>query len=186
MNDAAIIDLYFKRDEQALTLTEEKYGQKLRGIAFGILSDRMMAEECENDTYLRAWNAIPPASPKEHFFAFLAKIIRRLSINRLRDGARQKRNADLVALTAELELCLPCGEDVEGTVDEKLLMKSISDFIKALPKEQRLVFVRRYWYLDSVEQIASRLGIGQSKVKSILSRGRKRLKEHLEKEGFSV
>ncbi len=186
MNDAAIIDLYFKRDEQALTLTEEKYGQKLRGIAFGILSDRMMAEECENDTYLRAWNAIPPASPKEHFFAFLAKIIRRLSINRLRDGARQKRNADLVALTAELELCLPCGEDVEGMVDEKLLMKSISDFIKALPKEQRLVFVRRYWYLDSVEQIASRLGIGQSKVKSILSRDRKRLKEHLEKEGFSV
>ena len=186
MNDAAIIDLYFKRDEQALTLTEEKYGQKLRGIAFGILSDRMMAEECENDTYLRAWNAIPPASPKEHFFAFLAKIVRRLSINRLRDGARQKRNADLVALTAEMELCLPCGEDVEGTVDEKLLMKSISDFIKALPKEQRLVFVRRYWYLDSVEQIASRLGIGQSKVKSILSRGRKRLKEHLEKEGCSV
>ena len=182
MNDAAIIDLYFKRDEQALTLTEEKYGQKLRGIAFDILSDRMMAEECENDTYLRAWNAIPPASPKEHFFAFLAKIIRRLSINRLRDGARQKRNADLVALTAEMELCLPCGEDVEGTVDEKLLMKSISDFIKALPKEQRLVFVRRYWYLDSVEQIASRLGIGQSKVKSILSRGRKRLKDHLEKE----
>ena len=186
MNDAAIIDLYFKRDEQALTLTEEKYGQKLRGIAFGILSDRMMAEECENDTYLRAWNAIPPASPKEHFFAFLAKIIRRLSINRLRNGARQKRNADLVALTAEMELCLPCGEDVEGTVDEKLLMKSISDFIKALPKEQRLVFVRRYWYCSSIKDIAADYSISEGTVKSSLSRTRKYFREHLLKEGIDL
>ncbi len=186
MDDSKIIDLYFKRDEQAITLTSQKYGQKLNSISFGILGDRMMAEECENDTYLRAWNAIPPAEPRAHFFAFLAKITRRLSISRIRDGSRQKRSAVLVELSSELELCLPSEKTVEQTVDQKLLMQSISMFIKKLPSEQRIIFVRRYWYLESIEQISRKLGVGESKVKSILSRGRKKLREHLEKEGFAV
>lgn len=186
MEDEKIVRLFFERDEKAVSETASKYGARLRALSFGITGDARTAEECENDTYLEAWNRIPPAEPDTYLYPFLARIARHLSIDRCRERAALKRDVVLVELSEELALCLPSGEDAADTVDAKLLGEAVSRFLRTLPAEKRVIFVRRYFYLDPVAEIAKRCGAGESKVKTTLFRIRTSLREYLAKEGYTV
>ncbi len=186
MEDSRIIDLFLKRDAAALTCTSEKYGGRLRNASKRITGDFGTAEECENDTYLRAWEAIPPHEPRDYFFAFLLRIIRALSIDAVRANQRLKRSAELLSLTEELEECILSPQNTEGEIEARLLGESISRFLKTIPEERRRIFIRRYFYLDTVAEIGERLSISESKVKSALFRTRKELGKWLKKEGYEV
>lgn len=184
MDDSQIVDLYLSRDETAITQTEKKYGTRLRRLSHGIVEDMQTAEECENDTYLQAWQRIPPHEPKDYFYAFLSRITRNLSIDRCRSRERLKRQAHICELSAELECCIPAPDDTLCRMEGQLLADIISAFLKTLPESQRNVFLRRYWFVDSVKTIAQRYHMSQSKVKSMLFRTRNALRTHLEKEGY--
>lgn len=186
MEDARIVDLYLARDVQAITCTAEKYGARLRGLAHNILEDAPAAEECENDTYLQAWQSIPPSQPRDHLFAFLARICRHLSLDVCRRRSAQRRSASLTTLTEEMEQCLPAPDDTESRVEARLLAESISRFLQAQPPLKRMVFVRRYWYLDPLAHIARRYGLSEGRVKTLLYRMRLALREYLKKEGFDL
>lgn len=186
MEEKAIIELYLARREEAITQTQKQYGRRLRRISDGIVDDAQTAEECENDTYLQAWNRIPPSQPYGYLFPFLARIIRHISIDVCRSRGRLKRDAVVVELTRELEQCIPSGHDPAAEVDHILLGELISRYLHSLPPEKRNIFIRRYWYLDSVRLIAARFGIGESRVKIVLYRCRKELRQLLEKEGFCL
>ena len=187
MEDDAIVTLYWQRDEEALRASEEKYGPRLRGLAQRILADAHDAEECENDTYLEAWNSIPPHEPGGYLYPFLARITRHLSLDRCRSRDREKRGGGRVdALTEELLQCLPGGERPEEALDLQALGERISAFLQAQPEEKRNLFLRRYWYCDAISDIARRYGLSESKVKSSLSRSRQALGEQLRKEGYDV
>ena len=186
MEDTRIIELYWERDEQAITETGAKYGVYCRAIAMQILQNGEDAEECVNDTYLRVWESIPPQRPLR-LAAYLGAITRRLALDRWRRRQADRRGGGQVALSLEeLGVCMPAGHFVEDALDEKEAAALISDFIRALPRAEGDVFLRRYWYFDSVEQIADRYGYSQSKVKMILKRTRDKLREVLEKEGICV
>ena len=184
MTDGEIVEKFLARDEDALRHTAEKYGARLRALAFGILEDVPAAEECENDTYLAAWNSIPPHEPRDYLFAYLARITRHISLDRCRAGSREKRRAQLEELTEELTDCVPAGDGPEERLDAKELAGAISAWLHTLPEEKRRLFLRRYWYCDGVSALAKRLGWGESRVKTALHRLRKELREHLEKEGY--
>lgn len=186
MEDRSIVALYFERDESAITHTADKYGRRLRSLALGVTEDIRTAEECENDTYLRAWDAIPPHDPSEYLYAFLARITRNLALSRCRENARHKRAASITALSAELEQCIPAPNDTQCRLDERLLGEAINGFLSTLNEEKRRVFVRRYWYTDSVAAIAARYALSQSKVKSMLLRCRNELRQYLIEEGFDL
>lgn len=173
MDDRSIVALYLRRDETAIRQTAEKYGRRLRALAYGIVNDLQTAEECENDTYMEAWNTIPPHEPSDHFYAFLARITRHISLNRCRDRDRLKQ-------------CIPAPDNSSCRMDDLALRTAINDFLGKLDEEKRNMFVRRYWFLDSVADIAKRYGISESKVKTTLFRCRNRLREHLNKEGYTV
>ena len=174
MDDARIVDLYLARDEEAIRLTKETYGARLRGLASRILRDPEDAEECENDTYLKAWKQIPPHEPREYLFPFLARITRMSALDRIKEKLREKRNAEIVTLSEELEACIPARNDVESEAEGHELSRLISDFL------------RRYWYMDSVQEIAERFGFSESKVKTTLWRTRNELREYLQTEGYVV
>lgn len=183
MEDHAIVCLYWERDEEAIRQSRTKYGAALRRLAYQILKSDEDAEECESDTYLKAWNAIPPNRP-EYLGAYLLKICRRLSFGRLDWKRAQKRSAQVVELTAEMEQCIPAPAE-SSSLEAEELGRYIGEFLKMLPAEQRLIFLRRYWYADPVKEIARRYRIGESKVKTTLHRTRKKLKAYLtEKEVF--
>lgn len=184
MDDAYIVELYWQRDERAIEETARKYASALRQLAENILQDPEIAKECESDTYLAAWNTIPPHRPDTYLFAYLAKIIRNRALDRRDRQAAQKRSALLVELTEEMEQCIPGKENVEQTLQKKELAQIISAFLRRQNKTRRDIFLRRYWYMDSVADIARRYGFGQSKVKSLLMRTRNDLKIYLEKEGY--
>lgn len=186
MEDSKIVDMYLARDEGAINVTAEKYGNKLKSIASGIVEDEHVAEECENDTYLKAWTSIPPHEPRTYLFSFLAKITRHISLDRCRERNRIKRNFNLIALTSEMELCLPSSEDVSKHVDAKILGALISKFLREQPEEKRNIFIRRYWYMDSISDIANKFNLKESKVKTMLHRLRNDLKDYLTKEGYTV
>lgn len=184
LDDSRIVDLYLQRDERAIRQTAEKYGGRLRALAYGIVSDRQTAEECENDTYMEAWSAIPPHEPRGYLYAFLARITRHIALNCCRDRSRLKRSALLCELSAELEQCIPAPDDIACRIDDMALQGAINGFLSELDEEKRKIFVRRYWYLDSIADISRRFALSQSKVKTTLFRCRRRLREHLEKEGY--
>ena len=186
MEDTRIVELYLQRKESAIAHTADQYGTKLRNISFNIVRSRETAEECENDTYLQAWNSIPPNTPHGYLFAYLARIIRHISIDRCRYQQRLCRNAYIQELSAELQCCIPGSEDTELQVEAIALGQSISAFLRQQTETVRNVFLRRYWYMDSIADIADRFGISQSKVKSMLFRSRNALREHLEKEGYTL
>ena len=148
MDDSGIVELYLKRDEAAIARTSEKYGQRLRSFSLGIGQDLQTAEECENDTYMAAWSSIPPHAPRDYFYAFLARITRHLSLNRCRERSRLKRSALVSELSAELEQCIPGGEDLDRRMDDLALAEAINGFLGALGEEKRNLFLRRYWYED--------------------------------------
>ena len=186
MDDEKIVELYLKRNEEAISRTSEKFGKRLQKLSFGITEDFETAEECENDTYLEAWNRIPPHEPKSYLYAFLARITRHLSINRCRERERLKRKAFLCELSAEMEECIPSPDDMDCKIDDMVFAESINGFLRNLSEEKRNIFIRRYWYLDSVFEISKQFSLSESNVKTTLFRLRKNLKEYLEKEGFEI
>lgn len=184
MDDKSIIDLYLDRSEQAISETSVKYGKYCFSIAFNILSDKEDSEESVNDTYLAAWNNIPPRVPSI-LSTFLGKITRNISLNRWKSRRAYKRGGGEVPLALdELEECISTGESVEDTFEKKELLRSMNRFLDALPDTERNLFVCRYWYLDPIHDIAQRFGFTESKVTSMLHRIRGKLRKHLEKEGF--
>ncbi|MBE6657884.1 MAG: sigma-70 family RNA polymerase sigma factor [Ruminococcaceae bacterium] len=186
MEDNRIIELYISRDERAIGQTAAKYGTRLKHIAVDITQDSRTAEECENDTYMQAWNTIPPHNPVDYLFAYLARIIRHIAIDACRTQGRLKRSAVITELTAEMEECIPAPDDVASQVEYRELGEAISRYLRTLSEEKQIIFVRRYWYLDSVAAISVRLGISQSKVKMILLRCRNGLREYLKEEGYDL
>ena len=186
LDDAEIVALYLERSEAAVKETADKYGASLRQIAAGILGDAADAEECENDTYLQAWNSIPPHEPRDYLFPFLARITRHIAIDRCRREAAQKRAGKTVELTREMAECIPSPAVGFDAPDAQALTEAINRFLSALPGEQRSIFLRRYWFFDPVKEIAARFGVSQSKVKTTLHRLRERLRVFLEKEGYTL
>ena len=186
MEDEKIVELYFERNESAIERTSEKYGKRLRAVSNGIVKDIETAEECENDTYLEAWNIIPPNEPKNYFYAFLARIIRNISLNCCRKKNALKRNAFVCELSAEMEECIPSPDDMDCRIDDMVFAEIINKFLSELDAEKRKIFVRRYWYMDSVTEISEKLLLSESKVKTSLFRTRKKLREFLEKEGYAL
>ena len=184
MDDSSIVDMYWNRDENAIKATSDKYGTRLLHLAHNILHVPEDAEECVNDTYMRTWGSIPPNRPV-YFFAYLAKICRNLALNRIERMKAKKRSAEVIELSAELEMCIPSPDD-QRRDDSQIIASAISDFLRKLPEEQRLIFMRRYWYSESIKTIANRYGIGESKVKTTLFRIRLKLRNYLEKEGISL
>ena len=184
MEDTQIIALFFERNEQAVKETDRAYGRKLYVLSNNILNNREDAEESVSDTYMETWRTIPPKHPT-YFYAFLASICRNLSLNRLDWRMAAKRNAEIVALTQEMETCIP-DKRQEAEFDRRELRRILERFLESLPKESRLIFLRRYLYVDTIAEIAARHGISESKVKTQLHRTRAKLHTHLAKEGIYV
>lgn len=184
MEDEKIVELYLARDTEAIQCTAQVYGMRLRHLAYGIVRDDRDAEECENDTYLRAWDSIPPKEPRTYFFAFLAKITRNLALDKYKRQTAVKRNAQIVSLSAEMLECLPAADSTEGEVRRAELCRSISEFLRMQSSEKRNLFLRRYWYMDSVTELSKRFAMSESKVKTTLFRVRNELKEYLQEGGY--
>lgn len=186
MKDSKIIDLYWNRSESAISHTAEKYGSYCKSISINILRNSQDADECVNDTYLHTWNAIPPNRPLI-FRTWLGKVTRNLSLDRYKKIRAQKRGGNQTELLfSELEACIPDKFNTEKTLEDLEIARLISDFLINSSKENRLIFLRRYFYGDSILQIAKRFIISESKVKSSLFRTRNALKSYLEKEGVSI
>ena len=184
MEDSQIVSLYWERNEQALAETAAKYGRYCFSIAYNILSRREDADESVNDTYMSAWERIPPHQPAL-LSAFLGKITRRISLNKWRNRSRHKRGGGEVPLALEeLGECIPSQEDVARKAEQKELTQAIVRFLNTLPGTEREVFVCRYWYLADIQQISKAFSFSESKVKSMLHRTRIRLKSHLTEEGL--
>ena len=184
MEDERIVALYFERSEQAIAETQKKYGHYCRTIARNILADEGEAEECENDTYLRTWNAIPPQRPRL-LRAFLGKITRNLALDRQSARHAQKRSGTLLSISDELAAILP--DPATHDRSEALALRdSLNRFLSRLGARTRIVFVQRYFYLMSVKEIAAGLGLGESHVKVLLHRTREALRNSLKKDGFHV
>ena len=184
MDDKQIIELFHERSETAISETANKYGKYCYTIAYHVLYNVEDSEECVNDTYLRAWNAIPPQYP-EKLSAFLGKITRNLALNKYKYYLREKRgNGKNELVIDELNECIPASHSTEEAVEETLLVEVLNQFLYSLPKHKRNIFLRRYWYLSSIQEIAKDYGFSESKVKMILLRTRNKLKQFLEKEGI--
>ena len=186
MEDEQIVQLYLKRDENAIRQTQRKFGKRIFSISKHITGSISTAEEVENDTYLRAWENIPPTNPATYLFAFLARIARNISLSLCRERSALKRSAMLVELTEEMEECLPSKSSVEEETDASLLVELLNKFLFSEAEEKRNIFIRRYWYLDSISEISERFGLSESNVKTTLYRLRNELREYLEQQGFEV
>ncbi len=186
MDDIKIVEMYLKREEEAIKFTSDKYGARLKKLAYTIVNDIQTAQECENDTYLQAWKLIPPNEPRDYFYPFLARIIRHISLNCCREKSALKRSAYICELSDEMQECLPAAQNVEETINKMLLGEAINGFISTLNEEKRNIFLRRYWFMDSIEEISNRYEISKSKVKTILYRIRKQFRRFLEKEDYMI
>lgn len=182
MDDTGIIDLYWARDERALTETERKYGPYCRSISYHIVKNKQDAEECVNDTWVRAWNAIPPQRPFA-LGAFLAKIVRNVSLSHYRKAHTQRRGGGQMPLILE-EIGDMTADGPERLLEAAELSRHLDRFLRQLPQKDCCVFMRRYWYMDSLEDIARRYHMALGSVKSSLFRTRKKLREYLEQEGI--
>ena len=184
MTDSQIIALFWERSEDAIRETDAAYGRKLYAISDRILHSSQDAEESVSDTYMKAWETIPPQKPV-YFFAYLAKICRNFSLGRLQWNSATKRNAEVVSLTEEMQQCIP-DSSRERKLEGEEIGRILSLFLDSISLESRLIFMRRYWYTDSIQEIAERYHMSQSKVKTQLHRTRNKLQLFLEKEGISV
>ena len=184
MADSLIVQLYWDKNQSAITQSDIKYGSYCFAIADNILHDKEDAEECVNDTWLNAWNAIPPQKPN-YLGAFFAKITRNLSFNRYNSRNAQKRgNGEISLVLDELSECIACETDVASDYEMKELGKSIKEFTRKLPKRDGNIFVRRYFFTEPISEIAKRYDLTENNVTVILSRLRSKLKIHLTKEGY--
>ena len=185
MDDSQIVALYFRRDENAITETDRKYGPFCRRVAENILTAREDAEECVNDTYHAAWNAIPPEEPRS-LRAFLGRIVRNLSISRWRAGRAKKRYHGMEVLLSELDDCVPAGDSPAEELDRAALAEAIGAWLEGLPAEDRRLFLRRYWYGDGVNLLAEETGRTPNQMARRMLRLRKSLRQALEAEGVSI
>ena len=184
MEDTRIIDLYWQRNPAAIGETDKKYGPYCFSIAYNLLASREDSEECVQDTYMGAWNAMPPHRPGK-LAAFLGKLTRSIAIDRYRRNHARKRGGDQVRLALdELSWCVADSRSLEEEWEKRALSEALDRFLAALPPVQRRVFLRRYWALASIEEIAADFGYSRSKVSSMLLRLRKKLRATLEKEGL--
>ena len=184
MDDLRIIELYFERNELAIKETDSKYGKLCYRIAYNILGNNEDSEECVNDTYVGAWNAIPPKRP-DNFAAFLCKITRNLSLKRLEFLTRKKRSANMLVSLEELSAVLP-DERYAPHVSDEDMGKLISTFLRSQKVDVRNVFLRKYYFFDSIEEIAERYSFSESKVKNMLFYTRNKLRDYLIKEGVTL
>ena len=185
MEDSQIIDGFFRRDPEAITAVQEKYGRRCLTAAGHILPDARDAEECVSDVWLRLWNAIPPERPSA-LRAWLGRITRNLSLDRWKAGRTQSRGAGMETLLGELDECIPDHRGPEQAAEERVLAECVSAFLRGQTADNRYIFLRRYWYGEDIAAIAKRLDCGESRVKSVLFRTRKALRAFLEKEGITV
>ncbi|MBQ3101245.1 MAG: RNA polymerase sigma factor [Clostridia bacterium] len=185
MEDKQIVELFWARNEQALAETHKKYNYYCRTIAFNILNSNEDSEECVNDTYVRAWNSIPPTRPK-WLSVFLGRITRNLALDRSKARKTQKRgNGRAEIVLDEITECINANPQIDVS-DDIALRDALNSFLYSLSKETRMVFLKKYWYMYSVSEIADELSITESKVKILLHRTRNSLREYLEKEGISI
>lgn len=184
MKDTEILDLYWERNEQAITETQHSYGRYCHSIAFHILHDREDSDECVNDTWLRAWYAIPPKRP-DRLALFLGTITRNLSFDKWkRKNALKRGNGDMEVALDELMECVPAAHGTEEAVEAAELERMINAFLHTLPERECSVFLRRYWYVEEYNEIAHRFGMNLNTVKTSLFRTRGKLKAYLEQEGI--
>ena len=184
MEDSKILELFFARNEDAIRHTDDTYGRRLFALADNIVRNDQDAEESVSDTYMRAWDTIPPQKP-QHFFAYLAKICRNFALKKLDWKNAAKRKAEVVSLTQEMEACIP-DSTRDREMEAKELGMLLDRFLRTLTPENQMVFMRRYWYVDTIAEIAARYGISESAVQMRLNRTRARLCAYLEKEGIRV
>lgn len=185
MEDSAIIQLYWERREQAITASDEAYGRLCRKVSYNILNDWEDAEECTNDTWRRAWDTMPPQRPKS-LSAYLCRIVRNLSIDRWRRKHSQKRGEGLELLLEELEYCLPAAPSAEAEVETILLKEILERWLECLSRADRVLFLRRYWYGDRVDELAKWRGSTPNQTSQRLLKLRKSLRNTLEQEGVNL
>lgn len=184
--DSRIIELYFERNESAVAETDKKYGAYCMTVSKNILGNEEDAKECLNDTYLAAWNSIPPKIP-EKLSLFLGKITRNLSLNRFRKNEAKKRGggtADIVF--DEIGEIISGSDNPEEKFERKEIIGAVNEFLRTLPEEKRSIFICRYWYFDSIEDIAARFGKKESGIYSSLERTRKNLRKYLSERGYEI
>ena len=183
MNDLQIVEMYWKRNEQAISVTAEKYGTYCYSVAYGILHNEEDSKESVNDTYMSAWNSMPPHKPNV-LKTFLGKITRRLSIDKLKRKNAEKRGGEIAEVLDELSECISQNGDPIAEMEKETLDKTINTFVRELKDTEQRVFLCRYWYAKSVKEIAKLFGFSESKVKVMLMRTRNKLKARLETEGL--
>lgn len=183
MHDKEIISLFFDRDERAIEYTQQKYRAYCHTIADQVLNNSQDDEECLNDVWLAAWNSIPPNNPPT-LATYLGRITRNISVRRLRTINRKKRGKELTVYIEELNEAIPTATDVEEVLEHQMIRELLERFLRSQSTQNRRVFVCRYYYLDSINDIADRFGMTESQVKLRLFRLRKKLKQYLEKEGI--
>ena len=184
MTDKMIVDLYLSRNEDAISQTQKSYGRYLYSIANSILCSARDSEECVNDTYVKAWNSIPPTVPMS-LSAFLGRLTRNISLNRYIKDRAQKRRENIELIFDEIADIIPDSSSAEVS-DDIALRDALNSFLASLSERDRIIFVKRYWYMGSVKDIARDMSISQSNVKVILMRTRNSLQKHLKKEGIEI
>ncbi len=183
MEDKKITEMFLNKDEKAVTLLLEKYGRLFKKIAFNIVGNEEDAEECVNDTCLEVWNAIPPTKP-DILLSFSVKVLRRVSINRLRYNLREKRNSDLTIPIDELSECLSTSDVTAEFLESTHLRTIINDFLRSIDEESRNLFVKRYFFFESIKDLSEHFGISENKVSVRLHRVRNKLSLRLKEEGY--
>ena len=182
MEDSHIIQLFFDRMESAIEALSAKYGKLCYRIAYNILTNHADAQECENDTYLRVWDTVPPTWP-DNLRAYVSRIVRNLALDRVRYQNRQKRSVATDWTLSELSECIPSSVSVEADADDTVV-QALTSYLNTLDDLTRVLFIRRYFYMDSVEMLARQFGMNASSVSTRLTRTRARLKAYLEREGI--
>jgi len=185
LEDSKIIALFYERSEQAIVELSNKYGAVCNKVANNILNNRLDAEECVNDAYLGVWNTVPPQNP-DPLISYVCRIVRNLAVKRYHQNTAMKRNSYYDVSLEELDECLPSGVSVEGEIEAKEVSEMINRFLKDLDKKSRVIFVRRYWYADPIDDIADRFDTSRHYISVKLSRIRKALRKYLVKEGVSL
>lgn len=185
MEDTGIIELFFSRDESAITELQRKYGAYCAKIANDLLRDRNDAQECVNDAYMTVWDSIPPQRP-ESLRVYLGRIVRNISVSRYRKMHAQKRFNGVEVTLAELEDCLPSPENIENTVDGNLLRQHLNEWLMSIPEEDRMLFIRRYWYGDKTYKLAKKCGVADSTMSRRLTKLREGLRKFLAGKGDIV
>ncbi len=185
MEDSEIVEMFIQRSEDAIRQLDGRYGGLCRQVSYNILFNRQDMQECVNDTYLKVWESVPPQRPA-NLKAFVCKLVRCISINRLRFNTRQKRHQEMELLLSEVDECLPSTQDPSQHFDQQQTVELINRWLRTLDNATQLMFVRRYVLMESIPQLAATFALTKSNVSTRLYRARKQLKKYLEKEGVLI